>query len=154
MQRKSVANCQLNMLTWYNTYIHAMWCCIKYVISLHVCFLSWHCGLIQNMLSGVKNIWIRMCCSTTTVNPNLNETVNMHMCVCFETVLKKKSGYENINITISIQVKKTWKTSWMKSVPRWVSQDGVRLTQSPLSSNVMCNGRKDILNGRSRNKSK
>lgn len=37
----------------------------------------------------------------------------------------------------------------MKSVPSKVSQDGVRLTQPQLSSNVMCNGRKDILNGRS-----
>lgn len=42
----------------------------------------------------------------------------------------------------------------MKSVPRNASQDGVRLTQPQLSPNVMCNGRKDILNGRSRNKRK
>lgn len=37
----------------------------------------------------------------------------------------------------------------MRSVPRKASQDDVRLTQPQLSSNVMCNGRKDILNGRS-----
>lgn len=37
----------------------------------------------------------------------------------------------------------------MKSVPRKVSQDGFRLTRPQLSSNGMCNGRKDMLNGRS-----
>lgn len=53
-------------------------------------------------------------------------------------------GY-NINISISIQVINTWQMVinevFLERLPKMM------LTQPQLPSTVMCNGRKDILNG-------
>lgn len=50
-------------------------------------------------------------------------------------VFSKKSGYDNINITVSIQVVNIWKGhEW--SVPRKTSQDGVRLASALLKCDV------------------
>lgn len=75
---------------------------------------------------------MKICCPSTTVNPNLNKRIYTQMHVCFGSV----SGFDNINITISIQVINIWKTGneWRvflvrhpKMVSGWLSLSSLQM---------------------------